>query len=72
LKRTTTSVVEKGSNMVSSVGSSVQEKLDETGVSSGISYAVNSAAEKTSYVGSRLVETGSNLVSSGATKLGEV
>jgi hypothetical protein len=48
LKRTTTSVVEKGSTLVSNVGSTVQEKLDETGVSSAIAYGVSTAAEKTS------------------------
>ena len=49
----------KGGEVLGTVGGVVQQKLDDTGVSSNVSYYVNSAAENTVAIGSKLYQTGS-------------
>jgi len=42
---------DKGAWLISSVGSKLQEKLDETGVTQRVSSVVNTAADKTTQIG---------------------
>lgn len=51
------SVLNKGGEVISQVGSKVQAKLDESGVSQNVSYYVNKGAETTVSVGSKIMET---------------
>lgn len=44
--------------MISTVGQKVQGKLDETGISQNVSYYVNTAAEGTKAIGSKIYEKG--------------
>lgn len=44
---------------MTTVGTKVQQKLDETGVTENVSYYVSSAAEGTKTIGSKIYEKGS-------------
>lgn len=72
LKKSTFTFIDKSSEIVSTVGQSVQTKLDETGASTRIAQAMTSMAETTKSVGSVIYEKGSTLVESGSAKIGEV
>jgi hypothetical protein len=50
-------ILSKGSETISVVGSKVQKKLDDTGVSSNVSYYVSAAAEGTVNIGSKIYNT---------------
>lgn len=50
-------VINKGSETIGAVGSKVQQKLDETGVSQNVSYYANYAAESTVTLGSKIYTT---------------
>lgn len=53
------STVDKSSSMIASVGSSLQKKMDESGVSSKITSVVHGAAEKGMSLGSQLYSNSS-------------
>eukprot|EP00347_Sterkiella_histriomuscorum_P020751 403336610 len=55
----TTKALEKGAQAISTAGSAVQVKLDETGITDKASAFVGAAAEKTSQFGSKIMEKGS-------------
>ena len=55
----TSKALEKGSWAIGTVGSKVQEKLDQTGITENVSYAMNAAAEGTKNLGSAIITKGS-------------
>lgn len=55
----TSKALEKGTEVISTVGTKVQSKLDEAGLSENVSYYVSTAAEGTKTIGSKLIEKGS-------------
>lgn len=55
----TSMALEKSAQALQTVGSTVQTKLDEHGITEKASSIVSAAAEKTSYIGSKIVEKGS-------------
>ena len=55
----TSKALEKGTQVVSTVGTKVQQKLDEAGVTENVSYYVSTAAEGTKQIGSKIYEKGS-------------
>jgi hypothetical protein len=53
----TSKALETGTWAISSVGTKVQEKLDQTGITENVSYVVSSAAESTKNLGSAIMTT---------------
>lgn len=55
--------MEKSGDLIATVGSAVQDKLDETGVTENVAYYTNKAADSTLSLGQKVYEGGSNVVS---------
>lgn len=56
-------MIDKGSEMIATVGQAVQSKVDQTGLSTGVSYYVNKTAEGTVNLGHSIIDTGTAAVS---------
>lgn len=54
--------LDKGGEIISTVGSAVQSKFEDTGIPQGVAHYTNQAAEGTMHLGSSILEKGGNTV----------
>jgi len=57
------SAVDTGATLISKVGGKLQEKLDETGVTYRVANVVNTAASKTTQIGSKIYHKSAEKIS---------